>query len=128
MSRKSGPRSKTVEDIPEKKPEPSNQKTEIKLNLDDEHVQELAKKSIELIALRSRALTRRLTKIKSKSTLLGHIDLKISPESFISENTGKFNDCYRIIGSVGQGGYGQVFKVQHKNTGIIRAMKSSPSS
>ena len=26
---------------------------------------------------------------------------------------------------IGEGGYGQVFKVQHKKTGLIRAMKSN---
>jgi serine/threonine protein kinase len=50
--------------------------------------------------------------------------MKISPESFINERNGQFSDFYKILSSIGQGGYGQVFKVQHKNTGLIRAMKS----
>lgn len=57
--------------------------------------------------------------------ITGHIDVKISPQSFISENSGKFADYYKILASIGQGGYGQVYKVQHKNTGMIRAMKST---
>jgi calcium-dependent protein kinase len=56
--------------------------------------------------------------------MLGFINIKIAPESFISEKTDKFSDFYKILTSVGQGGYGQVFKVQHKNSGLIRAMKS----
>lgn len=56
---------------------------------------------------------------------IGYIEIKIGAESFISEKAGKFSDFYRILSRIGEGGYGQVFKVQHKKSNLIRAMKSS---
>jgi serine/threonine protein kinase len=51
--------------------------------------------------------------------------MKIGSSSFVSERAGRFTSFYRIISRIGEGGYGQVYKVQHKKTGMIRAMKSS---
>lgn len=56
----------------------------------------------------------------------GHVDHKFGPESFISEKNGKFSDVYKVLASIGEGGYGKVFKVEHKSSQIIRAMKSKP--
>lgn len=50
--------------------------------------------------------------------------MKIGPENFINEKTGKFSDCYQILTRLGEGGYGQVFKVVHKKSQLVRAMKS----
>ena len=54
--------------------------------------------------------------------------MKIGSSSFVSERTGRFTSFYRIITRIGEGGYGQVYKVQHKKTGMIRAMKSTRRS
>lgn len=51
-------------------------------------------------------------------------DMKIGPENFINEKSGKFSDYYQILTRLGEGGYGQVFKVVHKKSQLIRAMKS----
>lgn len=73
---------------------------------------------LAMIAFRARTVDRKQKKTRS------YIDVKIGADSFISEKTGKFSDYYRILSRIGEGGYGQVFKVQHKKTGLIRAMKS----
>ncbi len=74
---------------------------------------------LNLIANRARSVERKGKKTRS------YIDIKIGADSFVSERAGKFSDYYRIISRIGEGGYGQVFKVQHKKSGLIRAMKSS---
>ena len=74
------------------------------------------------IANRARNVERKQKKMKS------YIDIKIGAESFISAKTGKFSDYYKILSRIGEGGYGQVFKVQHKKSGLVRAMKSKPWS
>jgi serine/threonine protein kinase len=64
---------------------------------------------------------------KSKSILLfssGFVDVKFGPDSFISERAEKFSNVYTVINQIGQGGYAKVYKVVHKNTRIVRAMKS----
>lgn len=72
---------------------------------------------LAMIAFRARTVERKTKKTRS------YIDVKIGADSFISEKAGKFSDYYRILSRIGEGGYGQVFKVQHKKTGLIRAMK-----
>lgn len=74
---------------------------------------------LAMIANRARNVERKNKKMKS------YIDIKIGADSFISEKAGKFSDYYKIMNRIGEGGYGQVFKVQHKITGFIRAMKSN---
>lgn len=49
--------------------------------------------------------------------------MKLSHNAFVKESTGKFSDNYKILNSLGAGGYGQVFKVKDKRNGNIRAMK-----
>lgn len=124
-SRQSAHKSKSVEELPDGKEEKVVPNKASQFNLHSEHIEQFTKRNLEIIALKTKAITRRMTKFQSTRKLLGYIDLKISPESFISENTSKFSDYYRILSSIGQGGYGQVFKVQHKNSGLIRAMKSN---
>ena len=76
---------------------------------------------LAMIAFRARTVERKQKKTRS------FVDVKIGADSFISERAGKFSDFYRILSRIGEGGYGQVFKVQHKKTGLIRAMKSRHS-
>lgn len=74
---------------------------------------------------RQRSQTRK--HVKSSLWSAATIDMKIGSSSFVSERTGRFTSFYRIVARIGEGGYGQVYKVQHKKTGMIRAMKSSSS-
>ena len=50
-------------------------------------------------------------------------DLKISGGLFLSESKGDPYAVYDVLKTLGEGSYGQVFKVQHKKTKNIRAMK-----
>ena len=52
--------------------------------------------------------------------------MKIGSSSFVSERTGKFTSFYRIITRIGEGGYGQVYKVQHKKTNVHTADTDTP--
>ena len=44
-------------------------------------------------------------------------------ESFITKNKGSLTDHYTIIKELGQGSYGKVFQVKHKDSNTIRACK-----
>ncbi len=99
----------------------------VKQDISMEEIQKLAQKHLLMIAGRAKNVTRKMNKVKSAAQLSSSrvdIDIKIGYESFVSENNGKFSDYYRILNRIGEGGYGQVFKVQHKKSGLIRAMKS----
>lgn len=65
MSKHSLPKSKTAEDIPPQKETEITHKVESKLAMDDGFIQKLTKRSLEMIALRSKALTRRTQRFKS---------------------------------------------------------------
>lgn len=51
-------------------------------------------------------------------------DIKIDIMSFRVLKNNRFSDDYTIMGCLGQGGYGTVYKVKRNLTGSIRAMKS----
>lgn len=51
------------------------------------------------------------------------ISLKINSTAFIWEFNENPFDSYEILCKVGEGGYGRVFKVKHKSSQAIRAMK-----
>ena len=52
-------------------------------------------------------------------------DIKIDIQSFRVLKNNRFSDDYTIMGCLGQGGYGTVYKVKQNLTGSIRAMKST---
>lgn len=49
--------------------------------------------------------------------------LKIDKSVFVHEQKGKIKAKYRILDTLGKGSYGEVKRIQHKNTGEYRAMK-----
>jgi hypothetical protein len=55
-------------------------------------------------------------------------DVKIDTESFRCLKSTQFNQTYRIVKCIGQGGYGKVYKVEHKTFKYTRAMKSINST
>lgn len=50
-------------------------------------------------------------------------EIKINSDLFISEKLTKFEDNYITLKELGEGSFGKVFKVKHKYTGSIRAVK-----
>lgn len=46
-------------------------------------------------------------------------------DSFISFNESNFSDEYTVLSCIGKGGYGMVYKVISKKSGLMRAMKST---
>lgn len=49
--------------------------------------------------------------------------LSIKNDKFVQQKSNKFEDEYLIIGRLGSGVYGDVFKIKHKLMGLIRALK-----
>lgn len=129
MSRKLQSKARSVDDVDSKleNAEESEPKVVSSINMDmnDIFIQKLAGRHLELIANRTKSIQKRMTKTRSTFLIMtGFINIEIGPQSFIKENAGKFSDYYKIITRIGQGGYGQVFKVQNRNSGLLRAMKS----
>ena len=54
--------------------------------------------------------------------------LPISTQTVIRKQSGNPLDYYEKIEKIGKGTFGTVYKVRHKNTGIIRAMKVIPKN
>lgn len=50
-------------------------------------------------------------------------NIKINNDLFISEKQTKFEDNYVLLKELGEGSFGKVYKVKHKATGLIRAVK-----
>lgn len=86
----------------------------------------ITERAFMMIANRAQNVVRKQRRSKCKSDLNTAFipDMKIGPENFINERTGKFSDYYQILTRLGEGGYGQVFKVVHKKSQLMRAMKS----
>jgi serine/threonine protein kinase len=55
-------------------------------------------------------------------------DILVSAKTFITENKGKFRDCYKIGHVIGSGAYGQVRKCLHIKSNSVRAVKLIPKS
>ena len=53
-------------------------------------------------------------------------NLPISNQTVIRKQSGNPLSSYEVLGSIGKGTYGNVYKVRHKVTGIIRTMKMIP--
>ena len=54
--------------------------------------------------------------------------MKVSVDIFVSLKKGSFSLQYNIGEVLGEGAYGKVWKVTHKTTKIMRAMKSIKKS
>ena len=54
--------------------------------------------------------------------------MPISNRNVIRQQSGNPLDYYDIIKKIGKGTFGTVYKVMHKKTGIIRAMKVIPKN
>ena len=53
--------------------------------------------------------------------------MKIGADNFRIVNQQKFRDVYSLRGFIGQGGYGKVYRVMHRKSKEVRAMKSTKS-
>lgn len=51
------------------------------------------------------------------------VQLKVDPQYFRCENTGKLEDRYQILSLIGKGAYGEVKKIRDTVTNEIRALK-----
>lgn len=51
-------------------------------------------------------------------------EIKIGTDSFRCLKDTNFKDMYKTLNCIGQGGYGKVYKVEHKTFKYVRAMKS----
>lgn len=51
--------------------------------------------------------------------------IKIGTDTFRIVKNETYKKSYKIVGFIGQGGYGKVYKVENKVSKQIRAMKSS---
>jgi calcium-dependent protein kinase len=56
--------------------------------------------------------------IKSKK-----LNICINPRQLVSERVNPIEKNYEVLETIGQGGYGEVKKVRHKDLDVIRALK-----
>jgi serine/threonine protein kinase len=66
-----------------------------------------------------------INKSSTKPSVINKVvkEIKINNDLFISEKLTKFEDNYITLKELGEGSFGKVFKVKHKSTGSIRAVK-----
>ena len=68
-------------------------------------------------------LTHKLIKTKSKKKIGILKKGSINSEKFVICKMGKFDNDYDIVGKLGEGSFGTVYKVRHKLLKIDRALK-----
>jgi calcium-dependent protein kinase len=61
--------------------------------------------------------------VAKNGSIKREISLKINSSVFIKEINENPFEQYELINKLGEGGYGKVYKVKHKKTAVIRAMK-----
>ena len=61
---------------------------------------------------------------QSKSRKKVNRKLSIDPEKFVMCKVGKFDQDYEIVDKIGEGSFGTVYKVKHKNLQLERALKT----
>ena len=67
-------------------------------------------------------------KYNSKDEVKSLSEIRISNRNVIRKQSGNPLDYYDIIKKIGKGTFGTVYKVMHKKTGVIRAMKVIPKN
>lgn len=74
-------------------------------------------------------ITKQSEKIFTSSTGIScKEEIPINTQLIIQSNSGTPKMKYKLIEKLGKGSYGTVWKVKHKPTGLIRAMKKIPKS
>ena len=50
--------------------------------------------------------------------------MSINSESFVICKVGSFDDDYMVVGKIGEGSFGSVYKIYHKSFKSYRALKT----
>jgi len=65
-----------------------------------------------------------LNKLNAGERTPNSVNLKVSPDIFVSLKKGIISNYYKVGKTLGEGAYGKVYYVQHRTTGMVRAMKA----